>query len=194
MTGRELLAYLPYLYREIAEYQGICAGEQPQIDAAWAAAAQCMDDQFIPSAGDYGLARWEAMLGISPAASDTLQTRRARILALLLREQNPYTLPWLRAWLEAQFGAGSVTAEVEDYTLWIEYLDPGDDPVGLTDAIAAALEEILPLNLRYGRILSTGMGGTTSANPTPVCTWQSTCLPYWDETVLGNFILGADSV
>ena len=29
-------------------------------------------------------------------------------------------------------------------------------------------------------------------NPTPVCTWLSTCLPYWDETVIGNFILDED--
>ena len=191
-TRRELIKYLPYIYRDYLEYQGICGGEQPEIDAAWDSTEQCMDEQFIPSAGDYGLSRWEAMLGITPDDSDTLETRRERILSLLALDQTPYTITWLREWLEEKFGEGKTTATVEDYTLWIEYLDLGTDAVELTDAIADDLEQIIPVNLRYGRIVSTSMGGTTSANPTPVCTWLSTCLPYWDETVIGNFILDED--
>lgn len=31
-----------------------------------------------------------------------------------------------------------------------------------------------------------------TVNPIPLCTWNCTELPYWDEVVLGNFILGTD--
>lgn len=193
-TRRKLISYLPYIYRDYLEFQGICAGSQPEIDEAWDTAEYLLDNQFVPTAEELGLARWESMLGIT--ASGDYAARRARILELLQGRFAQYTITWLREWLEEKFGEGKTAVTVEDYTLWIEYLDLGDDAVDLTDEIADDLEQIIPVNLRYGRIVSTSMEGTTAANTTPVCTWLSTCLPEWDkdEAVLGNFFLDVSTL
>ena len=81
---RKLINYLPYVVRDYAEFQGITGAEQPEFEAAWAAAEDLLSNQFIKTAGNLGLSRWEKILGITPKGTDTLDDRRFRVLALSL--------------------------------------------------------------------------------------------------------------
>ena len=88
--GRKLIHYLPYQIREFKEYQGITTGEQPEFELAWNCWQEVFDNQYIDTAGNYGLSRWEKMLGITPRATDTLEARRIRIKTRL-NNFTPYT-------------------------------------------------------------------------------------------------------
>ena len=88
---RKLINYLPYAIRDFAEFQGITTGEQPEFKLAWDAREEVFANQFVGTALDYGLSRWEKMLNITPKGSDTLESRRARIKAKL-NNFVPYTI------------------------------------------------------------------------------------------------------
>ena len=77
---RKLIDYLPYVIRDYAEFQGIMGSEQPEIEKAWNTTDDLLDNQFIPTAGNMGLSRWEKILGITPKGTDSLEDRRFRIL------------------------------------------------------------------------------------------------------------------
>lgn len=140
---RQLIGYLPDIVRGYAEFQAIMASEQPEVERAWQAADGLLEDQFLLTAGDAGLARWEAMLGIVPKATESLEDRRFRLLTRL-NEELPYTLTQLRSILHTLCGAGNFSAQVEDYTL--------DVKLGLAaknnyNDVAALLERVSPQNL-----------------------------------------------
>ena len=116
---RKLINYLPYVVRDYAEFQGITGAEQPEFENAWAAVDDLLNNQFIKTAGNLGLSRWEKILGISPKGTDALDDRRFRVLTRL-NEELPYTLPQLRVILESLCGAGNYSADVADYTLLVK--------------------------------------------------------------------------
>ena len=112
---RKLIDYLPYVIRDYAEFQGIMGSEQPEIEKAWNTTDDLLDNQFIPTAGNMGLSRWEKILGITPKGTDSLEDRRFRILTRI-NEELPYTLPQLRNILETLCGKGNYSADVEEGT------------------------------------------------------------------------------
>ena len=82
---RKLIDYLPYVIRDYAEFQGIMGSEQPEVEKAWNTTDDLLDNQFIPTAGNMGLSRWEKILGITPKGTDSLEDRRFRILTRISR-------------------------------------------------------------------------------------------------------------
>ena len=70
---RKLIDYLPYVIRDYAEFQGIMGSEQPEIEKAWNTTDDLLNNQFIPTAGNMGLSRWEKILGITPKGTDSLE-------------------------------------------------------------------------------------------------------------------------
>lgn len=112
---RKLIDYLPYVIRDYAEFQGIMGSEQPEIEKTWNTTDDLLDNQFIPTAGNMGLSRWEKILGITPKGTDTLDDRRFRVLTRL-NEELPYTLPQLRNILETLCGKDNCSADMEEGT------------------------------------------------------------------------------
>ncbi|MFR2022916.1 MAG: hypothetical protein ACLS6C_09965 [Clostridia bacterium] len=70
---RKLIDYLPYVIRDYAEFQGIMGSEQPEIEKAWNTTDDLLDNQFIPTAGNMGLSRWERFWGSPPKARTVLK-------------------------------------------------------------------------------------------------------------------------
>lgn len=70
---RKLIDYLPYVIRDYAEFQGIMGSEQPEIEKAWNTTDDLLDNQFIPTAGNMGLSRWEKIWGSPPKARTVLK-------------------------------------------------------------------------------------------------------------------------
>ena len=112
---RKLINYLPYVVRDYAEFKGISEAEQPEFESAWGSSGDLLNNQFISTAGNLGLSRWEKILGITPKGTDTLEDRRFRILTRL-NEELPYTLSQLRNILETLCGSGNYSAEVMEGT------------------------------------------------------------------------------
>ena len=145
VMGRKLINYLPYQVREFKEYQGITTGEQPEFELAWNHWQEVFDNQYIDTAGDYGLSRWEKMLGINPKATDSLETRRIRIKTRL-NNFTPYTFRAFMRMLKS-------LADGEPFEV---YLDPGTYLMrfilqwgvnGKIDSLKWLIDEILPENI-----------------------------------------------
>lgn len=118
---RKLIQYLPYVVREYAQMKGIMESEQPLFEKAWDEAKNILDNQFIFTADELGIQKWEVILNIMPKGTETLEERRFRILSRY-NEQLPYTLKQLRAILETLCGKENYTAEIAEgsYTLVVK--------------------------------------------------------------------------
>ena len=142
---RKLINHLPYRIREFKEYKGITTGEQPEFELAWNYWQEVFDNQYIDTAGDYGLSRWEKMLGITPKGTDTLDARRSRI-KIRLNTFTPYTF---RAFMRMM----KSLANGEPFEV---YLDPGTYLIrfilqwggnGKVESLNWLIDEILPENI-----------------------------------------------
>lgn len=102
---RLLIQYLPDHSAEIEEMAAIMAAEQPEVEMLWGEIDHALEDQFLATATERGIARWEKMLSISPRATDTLSDRRFRVLAKV-NEQLPFTKITLKEQLTALCGEG----------------------------------------------------------------------------------------
>ncbi len=116
---RQLINYLPPVLREIAEFRAINDAMQPEIEAAWTAAARVLANQFLTTADETGVKRWESELRIFPKDTDTLDARKARIKAVWNREL-PYTFVWLKNWLSSLCGPDGHTESVNDYIIDVQ--------------------------------------------------------------------------
>lgn len=96
MYSRKLIDYLPEFLRDVMEFDAVLTlGIQPDISELFDATETAMNDQFIDTATEYGISRWEKMLKIIPKSGQTLDDRRFTIKTRLT-EQPPYTLRVLK--------------------------------------------------------------------------------------------------
>ncbi len=144
---RHLLEYLPPVLRQVLDFQQINAASEPEIRLAWQGLGRVLGNQFLEEADAAGLAVWERELGIYPKAGDGLAVRRARIKAGWNRKP-PYTLRWLREWLDSLGGAEGHSETVEGYTLNIQLdYDLLPEPNKLVQELLGLLLSIRPANL-----------------------------------------------
>ena len=118
---RMIIDYLPGVLKEIRELQTITDTEQFEIQEFWDSVDAAMNDQYINTATEYGISRWEKIMKISPKATDSLNDRRFRILARL-NAQLPYTFTKLKQQLASLCGSTgySMTLQNDEYTLIVK--------------------------------------------------------------------------
>lgn len=80
----------PPIMQELKEFQKIAEIEDSFFEQLKQEIQNIVDDQFIQTATEKGIARRERMLKISPFADDTLETRRFRVLGVW-NDKLPYT-------------------------------------------------------------------------------------------------------
>lgn len=144
---------LPPVLHDVIEIKAISGAEEKLLESIWQATYQAIDNNFVNTADDNGLKRFEKILKLKVPETDTLETRRLRILARL-QEQAPYTWKVLQNILDSLLGKGSYTLErnVATKTLTVK--------LELTikrqfDILVETLERIVPMdmileiNLRY---------------------------------------------
>ena len=87
----------------------------------WSAADRVLKNEFISTADEYGISRFERMLNILPSDNDTLESRRARVQAKWFIAI-PYT--W-RKLLEklASMCVGGFTASIEEYHVKVQVIN-----------------------------------------------------------------------
>lgn len=139
----ELLNYWPQYVRDLVEFQWIAKAEQPEFDRAAQDVRNAPQDFFLVSLSEYGCQRWEKIQGITPAAGDTLETRRHRILLKYL-DQLPYTYKRLLQYLASISTNFKVTLNNDAYELFIQIVLAG---YSQRDALAAVLGRMIPANL-----------------------------------------------
>ena len=142
---KKLQDYLPPILLKTYEFPLLCDTEQPEIDRLRDAADAVLDAQFISTAGETAIARYEKIFGITPMDTDTLAERRFKVLAKI-NAQLPFSVRRLRQQLETLCGADGYKLELDGdrYTLTVK--------VALTakrnqQAVEELLADIVPANM-----------------------------------------------
>ena len=69
---KKLQDYLPPILLKTYEFPLLCETEQPEIDRLHDAADAVLDAQFLSTAGEYAIQRYEKIFGVVPQDTDTL--------------------------------------------------------------------------------------------------------------------------
>lgn len=142
---KKLQDYLPPILLKTYEFPLLCDTEQPEIDRLRDAADAVLDAQFISTAGETAIARYEKIFGITPMDTNTLDERRFKVLAKI-NAQLPFSVRRLRQQLATLCGDDGYKLEVNGgvYTLTVK--------VALTakrnqQAVEELLADIVPANM-----------------------------------------------
>lgn len=142
---KKLQDYLPPILLKTYEFPLLCDTEQPEIDRLHDAADAVLDAQFISTAGETAIARYEKIFGITPMDTDALAERRFKVLTRI-NTQLPFSVRRLRQQLATLCGADGYKLELDGdrYTLSVK--------VALTakrnqQAVEELLADIVPANM-----------------------------------------------
>lgn len=150
---RVLIDYLPPVIQAMREMKAITDGQQDGISTLWDCVDAALNDQFVDTATENGINRWEKILAITPKGTETLDSRRFRVKARL-NEQLPFTIPVLNQQLETLCGEDgySVVMERGTYILYVKVSLVAksnlDDVGDLLRRIVPA-EIVIDLTLKY---------------------------------------------
>ena len=142
---RKLIDYLPIFVQDYAEIKAIMDTEQVDVGAVWTDAENVMKDQFVADATEYGVKRWESILGIVPKATYTLEERKFNILTRLT-EQLPYTTESLSNVLSSLCGDDGYILEINYDTYEVVVKLPLSN-INNFDAVKELLEKMIPANM-----------------------------------------------
>lgn len=142
---KKLQDYLPPILLKTYEFPLLCETEQPEIDRLHDAADAVLDAQFLSTAGEYAIQRYEKIFGVVPQDTDTLDERRFKVLTRI-NTQLPFSVRRLRQQLATLCGEDGYKLEVGGgkYTLSVK--------VALTakrnqQAVEELLADIVPANM-----------------------------------------------
>jgi len=97
---RELIQYLSDILKRSLDFVELMKAQETGLTEAWTGAQAVFDDQFISTADEYGIARYEGILGITPDAESTLDERREVVLGRW-RGRTPPSLATIQAICDA---------------------------------------------------------------------------------------------
>ena len=86
----DLTSYLPGFMQAYKEPTAALEAENPEFAEIWDATNRVLYNHFISTADEYGISRFETILGIYPSEEDTLESRRSRVQSKWF-DKIPYT-------------------------------------------------------------------------------------------------------
>lgn len=139
----DLVSYLPPFMAEFKEIVATLEAENPEFALVWEAADRVLQNEFIETSDEYGISRWERILGAFPKTTDTLESRRFHIISRI-NETRPFTIPQLKNILQTLCGENNYSVKVSECTLIIR--------IGLTSKnnfndVEALIQKIAPANM-----------------------------------------------
>ena len=142
----DLVSYLPPFMKAYKEPVAALDAENPEFYLMWSAVDRVLRNRFIETADEYGLSRYEKMLGIYPSAEDTLESRRSRVRSKWFNKI-PYTMKTLLSKLEVLCGDTDFILTHNfnvGYTLTIQ---TALEKFGQVEELESILREMLPENI-----------------------------------------------
>lgn len=142
----DLLSYWMPLLRKIYEFKQIAKAEEPELRYILEAIDRTLANMFIETADEYGIKRFEDMMGLFPEEGDSLETRRFNVL-IKWNDRIPYTDKELYNRLLSLCGSADKFTLEEHYTEYWLKVATHLGVAGAFDAVAKLLEDMLPCNL-----------------------------------------------
>ena len=159
----DLVSYLPPFIAEYKETNITLEAENPEFVLVWKAADRVLYNEFIATADEYGISRFEKILNILPSRDDTLESRRIRVQARWFMNL-PYTWRMLIQKLASMCANGFV-ATVREYQVKVQVIDLD---IRFAKEIYGIVLLMLPANMlfslwvKYGGIYDIALKSTIS--------------------------------
>jgi len=139
-----LITRLPTLMQKYDEIIKITDSQNPEFDFIWAIEEWMRRNLYIVTAEEYGLRRYEHMLGITPMEGESWQARRNHIL-VRWNQTTPYSYRFLIGLLEVLTnGAFEVIPNFHEYEMEIRVFTLDS---GIISDLAFILRHIIPANI-----------------------------------------------
>lgn len=134
----------PMTISDFEEFIEIAKVENSNFNRVKVELLQMFSMRFVNETDGIGIARWEKMLKLKRRPSDTLETRRMKVLAKI-NNKLPYTWRSLQQLLNSIFGEGNyqITLDPQEYIL--ELLIPSEQ--NYYREVSEILEPMIPLNI-----------------------------------------------
>lgn len=145
LMDRKLIDYLPMFMQNYVEIRAIMDTEQVDVVKAWEDSENVMNDQFVTDATENGVKRWEAILGITPKVTFTLDERKFNILTRM-NEQLPYTMESLKNALSSLCGDDGYTLKLDanKYELVVKLALENENSI---EMVVNLLDKMIPANI-----------------------------------------------
>ena len=140
-----LIDYLPPFLQGYREMQAIMTAENPEFQAISDEGQVVLDNTFIMHCDERGIARLESMLGIYPLPTDTLESRKLRVLTRW-NDAVPYTLKAFISKLSTLQGDSNIQITMYNDQYKIKVVTHLEKQ-GQQDDLAYLFRTVLPCNL-----------------------------------------------
>lgn len=140
-----LISYLPEFLAEYKEIAASLEAANPEFTLMWNAADRTLHNEFIETADEYGISRFEKILNILPSKEDTLESRRARVQARWFNSI-PCTLKTFIAKLVGICGKSNFSV-VKDYLNYNIKFAVSLELFGQVDELERIIETMIPCNM-----------------------------------------------
>ena len=141
----DLVSYLPPFIAEYKETNLTLTAENPEFVLVWKAADRTLKNEFIATADEYGISRFEKILHILPSRDDTLESRRSRVQSRWFTTL-PYTWRMLIQKLIALCGENDFTI-TKQFDFYRIDLDVHLELFGQVEELERIMETMLPCNM-----------------------------------------------
>lgn len=141
----DLLSYLPPFLQEFKENRETLNAENPEFVLVWNNADRVLRNEFIETADEYGISRFEGILKIIPSRADTLEIRRKRVM-LQWFSKIPYTLRVFLERLSAICGDSDYSV-VKEYLKYKIGITTNLEEAGQAEELDRLIEEMMPCNM-----------------------------------------------
>ena len=141
----DLLSYWMPVLRNIRSFREIAKAEEPEIMQILSAIDKTLDNMYISTADESGIARFEKLMSIIPADGDDLEVRRFR-LHTKWNDALPYTEQELHNRLKTLCGEDGYTLNISynDYSLSVGVALRNKEALSMVEELLA---DIVPCNL-----------------------------------------------
>ena len=141
----DLLGYWMPILRNIKDFKEIAKAEEPEVRLILEAIDRTLANMFIETADEYGISRFEAMMGIFPEEDDTLETRRFNIM-IKWNDKLPYTVDALKGLLEVLCGEDGYTLQIDNanYLITVKLTLYNEDNI---NTVKDMLDRVVPANM-----------------------------------------------
>lgn len=141
----DMMRKVPDVLKDVREIKALMDTETIEMNLLSAALALYLNNTFVDSADEYGIGRWESILGILPKLTDTLDERRFRVLSRI-NEKLPFTVRSLEQQLATLCGPSGYTVELlhEQYLLKVRVELTAKSKL---EDVRALLNRIVPANM-----------------------------------------------
>ena len=122
MYQERMNSYYPQVIRAISEFQAIIDGEYPEFEELSVSKERIPEDAYLLTMSEDRVKQWEAVLGIKPLESSTLEDRREVIIARI-RGQGKLNTETINA-IVSTFTGGTANSWIKNSVLYVEITPP----------------------------------------------------------------------